>query len=442
MGTPGAVPAGVPPHLLVAAPLLLLALVAARLVGRRRRQVGKVEGEPPTASRDESKLAFVALEGALGEISAARETLQRQRDRAEAKRKEAERYNALVLSSIHSGVVSLSERGMVRTANPPAGEILGVHPLTLVGLPLTDCLRECPAVEQGVAAVLAGSDAVSRREVEVTSPNGKRLWLGVSLSGLHGFRGEICGAVLLFSDLTEVRRLRGQVELKRRLESMGEMLAAIAHECRNAMGAVTGYARLLERGQLGEDERVSAVEGILREVAAIESVLGECLDFVRPRPLRRRSVDLIELLAGVVNGTRSLAEAADVRVELTPHLSCGTVEVDPDQFRQALSNLVRNAIQASFAGGRVDICVVTHDEGQCFEVAIADHGVGIAEETLEHIFDPFFTTRAEGTGLGMSIAQRVIIAHAGRLEIDSVVGQGTTVRAIVPINDSQGAETV
>lgn len=432
----------VSPYVLLAAPLLLLALVVARLVGRRRRRTTESEGERHTASRDESKLAFVALEGALGEVNAAREALQRQRDRAEAERRATERYNALILGSIHSGVVSLSPRGIVHTANAPAGEILGVHPLILVGLPLTACLRDCPAVEQGVATVLAGNGPVNRREVEVTDPTGRRLWLGVSFSPLHDVSGGIQGAVLLFSDLTEVRRLREQLELKRRLESMGEMLAAIAHECRNSMGAVTGYARLLERREIGESERGRAVEGILREVAAIESVLGECLDFVRPRPLRRRLVSLATLLEHVVSGTQPLADEADVGVVLHIASDCREVEVDPDQLHQAFSNLVRNAIQASSPSMVVEICVASLVEEECFEVAIADHGCGISEEGLAHIFDPFFTTRAEGAGLGMSIAQRVILAHEGRLEIHSRLGEGTTVRAVVPIASDPVAEAV
>ncbi|MGD2064381.1 MAG: ATP-binding protein [Nitrospirota bacterium] len=384
----------------------------------------------------------MALEGALGEVNAARETLQRQRDRAEAERRETERYNALILGSIHSGVVGLSKYGTVRTANRPAGEILGVNPLTLVGLPLTKCLQDCPTVEHSVAAVLAGDGAVNRREVEAVAPNGRRLWLGVSLSPLHDITGGICGAVLLFSDLTEVRRLREQVELKRRLESMGEMLAAIAHECRNAMGAVTGYARLLERAEIGESERVQAVEGVLREVAAIESVLGECLDFVRPRPLRRSAVNLGVLLEDVVSGTRALAEVGAVDLVLNPESTCEQIEADSEQLRQAFCNLVRNAIQASSPGDSVDIWAAPHSKEACFEVVISDRGCGISEEALEHVFDPFFTTRAEGTGLGMSIAQRVIVAHDGRMEIASQVGRGTTVRTVLPMSESSRLEAV
>ena len=279
-------------QVLIAVAALLLALLVGRLVARRgRRSLAGEEGKrcPP---RHDSKWAFVALEGALGEINAARETLQRQRDQAEAQRRETERYNALIVGAIHSGVIGLSDQGIVRSANPAAGEILGVHPLTLVGLPITSCVEGGAAFTQGIADVLNGRGGITRQEVDVTSVGGHRLLLGMSLSPLHDLGGEIRGAVVLFSDLSEVRRLREKVELKRRLESMGEMLAAIAHECRNAMGAVSGYARLLEKEKIGDGQRVRAVQGILNEVVAIESVLGECLDFVRPRPVRRRRIDL------------------------------------------------------------------------------------------------------------------------------------------------------
>jgi len=433
-------PNDLPPQLLLAVPALLLAWLVARLAARRGRQMVKGEGDGRPAPRDDSKLAFVALEGALGEVSAARETLQRQRDRAEAERRESERYSALILGSIHSGVIGLSERGIVRTANPASGEILGVHPLTLVGLPIDACLQECPALQQGIIEVLEGRGIYTRREVEVTSPGGRRQLLGISLSPLTGIGGEIRGAVVLFSDLTEVRRLRVKVELKRRLESMGEMLAAIAHECRNAMGAVSGYARLLERGEIDAGERGKVVQGIVNEVAAIESVLSECLDFVRPRPVRRRRIDLGTLLEGVVFGINPLAAAASVTLATDIAAPGPEAEVDPEQLRQGFSNLLRNAIQASPAGATVHISATAHDD-ETYEVVIADRGCGISEESLEHIFDPFFTTRAEGTGLGMSIAQRIVMAHEGRLEIASQVGHGTTVRVVLPMVMVKALET-
>jgi PAS domain S-box-containing protein len=425
-------PADFSPQLLLAVPALLLAWVVARFAARRGQQMVERGGKRRAARRDQSKLAFAALEGALGEVSAARETLQRQRDRAEVERRETERNSALVLGSIHSGVMGLSERCIVRTANPAAGEILGVHPLTLIGLPIEECLQECPKLKQSIVEVLAGRGVYTRREMEVMSPDGRRKSLGVSLSPLSDVGGEIRGAVVLFSDLTEVRRLRAKVELKRRLESMGEMLAAIAHECRNAMGAVSGYARLLERGEIGTVERGKAVQGILNEVAAIEAVLGECLDFVRPRPVRRRSVDLGGVLEELVFAAHPLAAEASVTLSADIATTGPEVEVDPEQLRQALSNLLRNAIEASPGGATVDIRGTAHDE-ETYEVVIRDGGCGISEEDLEHIFDPFFTTRAAGTGLGMSIAQRVIMAHEGRLEIDSQVGHGTTVRVVLPM---------
>ncbi len=433
-------PSDLPPQLLFAVPALLLAWFVVRLTARRGRQVAEGRGNERPAKRDESKLAFVALEGALGEVSAARETLQLQRDRAEAERRETERYSALILGSIHSGVIGLSERGIVRTANPASGEILGVHPLLLVGLPIDACLRECPALQQGIIEVLAGRGIYARREVEVTSPGGRRQLLGISLSPLTDIGGEIRGAVVLFSDLTEVRRLRIKLELKRRLESMGEMLAAIAHECRNAIGAVSGYARLLERGEIDAGERGKVVQGILNEVAAIESVLGECLDFVRPRPVRRRRVELGGLLEGVVFGLNSLAAEASVTLSMEIAAPGPVVEVDPEQLRQGFTNLLRNAIQASPAGATVRISAMVH-EGEMYEVEIADSRCGISEEGLEHIFDPFFTTRAEGTGLGMSIAQRVVMAHDGRLEVASQLGHGTTVRVVLPMVTVRALET-
>jgi len=409
---------GVSP-LLVALPLFLVLLYAVRRL--RCRATLDQSGVPPSPEQ----FAFRALEGTLRDVSSARLTLQGERDRAEARRREVERLHSLILGSVSSGVVAVGDNGIVRTANPAAGEILGCHPLTLVGRPLADCLPASSLVES-VEEVLATGRPVGRKEVAVAGATGGERRLGVSISPMADAAGRTAGAVLLFSDLTEVRRLQEEVEAKHRLASMGEMVAAIVHECRNGLGAMGGYARLLERPEMGEGERRQAVTGILEEIGAIEAVLAECLDYVRPRPVRRTPVALGPLAQEVARAVTAAEPEAAVVAD-------GDAEIagDREQLRQALVNVVRNAVQASPPGGEVRIAV--RDEGEAVEVAVVDGGRGMSEEEQERLCDPFFTTRAAGTGLGMSIVTRIVAAHGGHLEVESVVGEGTAVRLRLPV---------
>ncbi|RMF87776.1 MAG: PAS domain-containing protein [Nitrospirae bacterium] len=412
-------PVNDPTPLLAASGLLLLLFL---LVARGLRRESKRHEAPPPAEQ----IPFLALEGALRDASRDRAALARERDRAEARRREVERLQAQILGSLGSGVVALDRAGRVRTANAAAGRILGRHPLTLVGEPLEASLP-APALSEWVARVVATGEAVERQEVVLPLERGER-WLGVSVSPLEDAAGRRSGAVILFSDLTEVRRLREQVEARMRLDSMGEMLAAIVHECRNAMGAVGGYARLLERPELPEGERRLAVEGILEEIGSMEAVLGDCLDYVRPRPPRRRAVRLGELAREVARAAAAgSGDGVSVTVQAPEEV---VVQGDPDQLRRALANVVRNAVEASPAGSPVELRV--EPRGAEAAVAVVDRGCGMAEEVREHLCDPFFTTRADGTGLGMSIVARILDAHGGRLEVESREGEGSTVRLLLP----------
>jgi signal transduction histidine kinase len=187
-----------------------------------------------------------------------------------------------------------------------------------------------------------------------------------------------------------------------------------------------GYARLLERSEMGEDERRQAVTGILEEIGAIEAVLAECLDYVRPRPVRRGPVALGPLVQEVARAVTAAEPEAAVVAE-----GDGEVAGDREQLRQALVNVVRNAVQASPAG--VEVRIEVRDHGEAAEIAVVDGGRGMSEEELERLCDPFFTTRAAGTGLGMSIVTRIVAAHGGQLEVVSTVGEGSAVRLRLPV---------
>ncbi len=224
--------------------------------------------------------------------------------------------------------------------------------------------------------------------------------------------------------------IEAQLRRADRLSALGELSAGMAHEIRNPLGAIRGAAEILQDGIDPSDRRHEFAGILVREVDRLNTVVQDFLHFARPNAVERGSVDLNEALREIAVLTRQQAARCRVAVDFRP----GTLPLMPgdrEQLKQAFLNLLLNALQATAAGGRIEIVTAARD-GQ-IEVCFADTGQGIAPDDLEKIFNPFFTTRQEGTGLGLAITHRIVRNHGGRIEVASRVGQGTTFTLIFPL---------
>jgi signal transduction histidine kinase len=235
------------------------------------------------------------------------------------------------------------------------------------------------------------------------------------------------------TDITEVTRLREQVALKRNLESLGEMSAGLAHEFKNAMAALHGYAQFLQ--SIDHDERgQAAAAGLLQEVRSLSEMSTAFLNFARPQPLQLEDVPLDELIDECARELNPLFE--ERRVELVvENVSSAEgpqrieIQGDTRMLRQALLNLVRNAAEAieeDQTARRVAVNLSSQTErGQPWAtISISDTGHGIPEADLQRIFIPFFTTKSHGHGVGLALAHRVITEHGGTLTVANAVDGG------------------
>jgi signal transduction histidine kinase len=223
--------------------------------------------------------------------------------------------------------------------------------------------------------------------MEAVSSSGKLRRLGAMVAPIElpperGPRGALC----LLTDITEVTELREQVALKRNLESLGEMSAGLAHEFKNAIATLQGYAQLLEH------------EELLNEVRNLSSMVTAFLNFARPQPLLLEDVSLKELV-----------EECAAELKLTLDLDESIVRADERMLRQAILNILRNAVEAVSEYGSVFVKV----QNQTIE--IRDTGPGIPPDHLSKIFIPFFTTKPTGHGIGLALAHRIITEHGGTL---------------------------
>lgn len=266
--------------------------------------------------------------------------------------------------------------------------------------------------------------------------DGKPLYLSVR-GGHVGDADNRLGSLMLLRDMSEVRRLEAEVRRREKLIAVGNLAAGVAHELRNPLSSIKGYATYFsERFPEGSDER-EAARVMVRETDRLNRSITDLIGLARPTQVRVRPTPLAPLLEDALRLIHQDAEARRVHTELVCAPDLPPVTVDPDRVRQVLLNLCINALDAMPEGGTLRLRLFADPEkgtdpenaGQIC-VDVTDTGTGIAPEHLTHIFDPYFTTKGHGTGLGLPTVHKIMEAHGGGISVSSVPGQGTTFRLV------------
>ncbi|MCY1020701.1 two-component system sensor histidine kinase NtrB [Pyxidicoccus sp. MSG2] len=325
------------------------------------------------------------------------------------------RLQRQIVSSMPSGLVTCDARGRVTYVNPAGCAILQVEETGSVGM-------ELETLMPGVSGLAPRSP---RSELVVGTGSGRRI-LGLSVTPLEGEQGAL---LMVFQDLTRLRRMEEDLNRADRLASLGALSAQLAHELRNPLAAMRGSAQLLAQDARDEmGHKLTAI--LLRESDRLARLVEEFLRFARPPEPVRRPVALDALLVETVDMLRVDPLARDVRMEVAAPEPL-TLPVDPDQLRQVLINLVRNGFQA--AGPRGEVKVALARTEQEARIRVWDSGGSITEEMMGHLFEPFFTTRDGGTGLGLSTAHSIVRAHGGAIRVRSSRDEGTEFVVELPL---------
>jgi hypothetical protein len=231
--------------------------------------------------------------------------------------------------------------------------------------------------------------------------------------------------------LNDLKAAERQLLVNARLATMGQVTAAVAHEIRNPLSTIGGFARSIVRDPEQVERNTRNAEIIVEEVDRLEGLLSSLLDFSREDTLRRQRVALWSLVQSVLEMTAEEREKAGVELVTQVGPELPEVDLDPNQFRQVLFNLLRNAIEAMPGGGTLTVAVARTERG--VELSIQDTGAGIEAQSLDRIFDNFFTTKPTGTGLGLALARKILDAHGAQIEAHSSAGQGATFLIILPV---------
>src|ERR1041384_877838 len=396
-----------------------------------RQLLGEAERAPvmarPEGARDETKFVLETFQAVVAQLRAQQRELELLSARASARAASAEQFSERIIASVPSGLVAFDAQGRATVVNAPARALLEVVG-EAEGQTVENLLQAAPELAELVTHCLQTGELYRREEVTATGAEGRVRRLGTTVAPIAlrpgaGTRGALC----LLTDITEVAQLREALALKRNLESLGEMSAGLAHEFKNALATLHGYAQLLQRLELDEQGRTAAA-ALLQEVRSLTELVTGFLNFARPQPLTLTDVSLAELLADCANELQTFFAERHVALDIKGDFP--RVRADERMLRQAILNLLRTAAEAIEEAQQERLVTVrgtraNDAEGRAWVVVeIEDNGAGIAPADLQRIFIPFFTTKAKGHGIGLALAHRVVTEHGGTLNATNAPASG------------------
>jgi signal transduction histidine kinase len=392
---------------------VLRIFAAARLSTRQQRNAGV-----------ETAFMAAAMEDAVRKL---REGERAMKARAEA----SERLSSEIVASLTSGLLVVDGDGIIRTLNPAGQTMLGLPHGTWEG-PYRDVLTDASPLADVLEECLKTATPVVRRSLPISI--GAVSHLGLTVSPIRDEGGANAhGVICLFSDLTEVMELEDQLRLKDSLARLGEMTAGIAHEFRNGLATIHGYSRLLDLERL-EPKYRPYVQGIRDETESLKQVVTNFLNFARPTELILAPIDMSVLAERAADDIRS--DARDRGGDIVVRGEFGRVDGDEILLRQALSNLCRNAFEAcdnAHVVPRISIEGERDSSHGVLRISVCDNGPGIPDALASRVFRPFFTTKANGTGLGLALVQKIIVTHNGRVSVVNDDGGGARFIVTLPV---------
>ena len=361
------------------------------------------------------------------------QNLRRTGTRLQAASGELENLQAFsqnVIDSMSGGLVTTSLGGRVLLLNRAAALILSRSPSSAVGWPLAEVLPQFAPLSLNAAA----------QEVLIFTPGGQEKYLRVSVSELAGPDGggqghASQGHVYFFQDLTELKRLEREVQLKERMAALGRMASAIAHEIRNPLTSIAGSIKVFSTlGSLSSDQQ-RLVGIVVKESQRLDRIVSDFLRYSRERRYEFQPVDLHGLLEETLVLLENHPDAGRIRFERVFAAEPLVAPVDPDAIKQVFWNICDNALKAMPEGGTLKVEMARADGRGV--IRFHDTGVGLSPARPEKIFEPFQSSFPNGTGLGLAIVYEILTAHQGTVEVESAPEGGSVFHLELPLSPGQ-----
>ena len=347
------------------------------------------------------------------------------------------RFLNSILGGMHSGVVSVDNNGKIMTFNNVAEVTLNVAAKDVLGKDIRSALGHIGGFVDLILESMSERKTIDNIKRMIKVDEGETRHIGSRISILKDESGTITGVVEVFHDLSEICELKGRLNNANDLVSVGTMAASIAHEIRNPLNGIEGFACLLERELEGDSLRL--IKNIIKGTKNINKIVTDLLLLARPIKLNLRRYELSRIIdKALLFAYQELGQKGgrDIQIE-KDYGSCDDfILCDPDRLQQAFLNIILNAVQSMPKGGRIKIYTEesTTKDIPRIQIGFVDTGNGINDDTIEKIFEPFFTTKDDGTGLGLAIVRKIIELHEGQIHIVGGSDNGTTIIVNLPSN--------
>lgn len=337
-------------------------------------------------------------------------------------------YTDSVIDSIPVGLVTLDAGNRVVSCNKNTEELLGAPLSQLHGRNINDALPANSACLSDIC------DDTFDHPTECTDASGRTIPVRISCSSLVNRESKAIGKVLIIRDMSTIRDMELQLERSRRMAALGKMAAGIAHEIRNPLGTLRGFAQFFGNHAHADEEKQYA-SLMISEVDRLNQTVSGLLQFARPREPQLQHFSIDELFAKI----SALMKPDFLSGKLQFNFPANTfiqLHADPDLLLQVLMNLLKNSINATDPEGNINLSAT--EDSHNIRIAVTDTGHGMPEKDREKMFDPFFTTGKTGTGLGLAVSHQIIEQHHGTFDVITAPDKGTTITIILP-KDKQGS---
>lgn len=366
-----------------------------------------------------------------------------------------------ILNSLSSGVIAVETSGRISHLNPVARKILGIEDdrVQAGNLLYEETVKAVENPEYSAMQTIRTGREIEDCEKRIKSCHGTIMTVSVSTSLLKNRGGEIIGAVELFHDISKLKRMEKQLSQMKVLASLGEMAASIAHEVRNPLAGVGGFASLLTRDLSDDPPKREMAEKIVEGVESINNTIQTLLDFARREKVQKTTIELNSYLNMLLDNCPEETGTPDGGDRVVRGLNADKqifVELDVQLFKQVIFNFIKNGLEAG--EGKTKVWIRTEElplvqaqaeYGDRLElsgtetlakIVIEDDGPGIPREVMDKLFTPFHSTKENGIGLGLSIAWKIIKAHGGDVAAVSTAGRGTKFSIVLPIQSGSRQE--
>lgn len=383
------------------------------------------------------KQAYQKLEAKIDGLRAELEEKNRLLSGSVAEAARTKNFLSHILRNMASGVIAIDSKGIVTVFNDIAAQITGRSPDEIIGRPYEFTLEDKNNLPASLNNILKTEKSVYKQEKSIVSKSGDSVPVMYSSYIVLDENENLLGAVEIFENLTEIKALQEEIRRRQTLVELGEMAASIAHEIRNPLGGIGGFAILLERDLEGDEAKQKLVRRIIKGINDLHKLTSEVLLYTRKMEPSITPVDVKTVLQETIALIKMESEEASVDIEFTCPQEDIQVEIDIDLLKRMLINLLKNAIQAMPSGGNIFIELSWQLLHNRFKIVVRDTGVGIEKEHLDKIFNPFFTTSSKGAGLGLAMVRRMVEIHNGAISVKSTPGDGAEFTIVLPILQHQ-----